>query len=46
MRDSARLPVVLFDRVGDILRSTCNRHNVLRDLAHICNDDGIGLDSD
>lgn len=29
--DHARLSVVLFDRVGDILRSTCE-HNILRDV--------------
>ena len=45
--DPDRLSVVLFDRVGDILRSTCEEHNVLRDpaqLAAILDHYAIGLD--
>ncbi|CAN5721720.1 RES family NAD+ phosphorylase [soil metagenome] len=44
--DQARLSIVLFDRVGDILRSTCE-HNILRDarqLAAILDHYAIGLD--
>ncbi len=46
--DQARLSVVLFDRIGDILRPTCE-HNILRDpqrLAAILNHYAIGLDPD
>lgn len=46
--DQARLSVVLFDRVGDILRPTCN-HNTLRDgrqLAAILDHYAVGLDPD
>jgi hypothetical protein len=47
--DAERLSVALFDRVGDILRPTCDRYNVLRDpqrLAEILDYYEIGLDSD
>jgi len=46
--DPERLSVVLYDRVGDILRSTCE-HNNLRDphqLAAILDHYAIGLDPD
>jgi hypothetical protein len=46
--DPARLAVVLFDRVGDVLRSTCE-HNLLRDprlLAAMLDEYAIGLDPD
>jgi hypothetical protein len=46
--DPERLSVVLFDRVGDILRSTCER-NLLRDtrqLAAILDYYAVGLDPD
>lgn len=47
--DSERISVVLFDRVGDILRPTCDRMNYLRDpheLAQILDYYEIGLDAD
>jgi hypothetical protein len=46
--DQERLSVMLFDRVGDILRSTCE-HNILRDpvqLAAILDYYAVGLDPD
>ena len=46
--DQERLSVVLFDRVGDIVRPTCE-HNLLRDtrqLADILDHYTIGLDPD
>lgn len=45
--DPERLSVVLFDRVGDILRPTCERKNYLRDsheLAQMLDYYEIGLD--
>lgn len=47
--DPARLAVVLFDRVGDVLRPTCEELNVLRDprqLAAILDHYAVGLDPD
>lgn len=44
--DPERLSMVLFDRVGDVLRSTCE-HNLLRDprqLATILDHYAVGLD--
>ena len=48
-RHPERLAVVLFDRVGDVLRSTCEEGNVLRDpvrLAAILDHYAVGLDPD
>jgi hypothetical protein len=47
--DPARLAVMLFDRIGDVLRPTCEEHNVLRDarqLAAILDHYAVGLDPD
>jgi hypothetical protein len=47
--DPARLAVVLLDRVGEVLRSTCDEHNILRDarqLAAILSHYAVGLDPD
>lgn len=47
--DLERLSIVLFDRVGDILRPTCDRKNFLRDpheLAQMLDYYEIGLDPD